>query len=552
MSLYFDAVTVLTDNSSHAGSFVSRIYNAKNIKSPPSRVVALIFECAKFDIVLKEVVENAGILPLEPKLTPLLSILLVHDLLLAKKGITTPANHALRLAVERHKARLKAEFVKARLRRKCATVEELRIALAKERVGSASDVDKPAPLYPRWVRINNVVSSLESELKTTFSAYKPTPTLAALSVPETRDIYIDEHIPDLVAVSANSELTSSQAYKKGQIILQDKASCFPAYLLLGNPKGEPWKGDIIDACAAPGNKTTHLTSILSSPQQYGKSGESGRPKIFSMDSSAPRSQTLQKMVTLAGADEAVTVLPRQDFLATKTDDQRFQNVTALLLDPSCSGSGIVGRDDTPKLALPNSGQSKTSSTNGSSRNSKKRKRNQDNPPQDTGIVPPTEESDIQGVDRFNTERLTKLSNLQLHIIVHAFGFPAATRITYSTCSIHIQENESVVARALASDVARRRGWRILRREEQVEGLWKWKHRGIENDGTVPGPKLSDEERDATIRCWPDDEEGSGGFFVAGFVRDDSAIGHERSVEDIVPDEGEDENDDEVWEGFGSD
>lgn len=67
MSLYFDAVSVLTDRSSHAGSFISRVHNAQNRKSSPGQVYALISECAKFDIALKEVIENAGILPLEPK-----------------------------------------------------------------------------------------------------------------------------------------------------------------------------------------------------------------------------------------------------------------------------------------------------------------------------------------------------------------------------------------------------------------------------------------------------------------------------------------------------
>ena len=448
--------------------------------------------------------------------------------------------------MERHKTRLNAEFAKARVRRKCATVEELRLALAKERSEASGQNGDAAPIYPRWIRINNTVSTLDSELDTTFSACTPTPSLAALSIPETRDLYIDEHIPDLVAVSPSSEFTSSEAYKKGQITFQDKASCFPAYLLLGKPKGEPWEGDIIDACAAPGNKTTHLASILSSPQQYGKLKILQRPKIFSMDSSAARSQTLQQMVALAGADMGVEVLPRQDFLATQTNDERFQNVTALLLDPSCSGSGIVKRDDTPKLALPKSDQS-TSNSKGSRASTKKRKRNAPTLVNDDTVAPPIEETNVQEIDKPTISRLTKLSNLQLHIIEHAFSFPAARRITYSTCSIQIHENESVVARALASRVAKRRGWRVLSREEQVDGLRKWKHRGIENKGTVPGPELSDEEREATIRCWADGEEGTGGFFVAGFVRDeDRAAVHKGETESLSS-----SLDEEEWEGFSS-
>lgn len=462
--------------------------------------------------------------------------------------------------MERHKTRLNAEFVKSRVRRKCATVEDLRLALAKERRSdddTSGENNKSKAVYPRWIRINNIVSTLDKELATTFSAYKPTPSLTALSVPETRDLYVDEHIPDLVAVSPSSEFTSSEAYKKGQIIFQDKASCFPAYLLLGNPKGEeePWEGDIIDACAAPGNKTTHLASILSSSQQYGKTRKSQRPKIFSMDSSAARSKTLQQMVALARANDAVEVLPRQDFLATKPDDERFQNVTALLLDPSCSGSGIVKRDDTPKLALPGDSGQSTSNPNSNRKASKKRKRNQKNiPTNDPVIAAPTpieeeeQEEDSPNVQQETADkenRLTKLSNLQLHIIEHAFTFPSAKRITYSTCSIQVHENESVIARALASGVAKRRGWRVLRREEQVEGLRRWEYRGVENGGTVPGPELSGEEREGTIRCWADGEEGTGGFFVAGFVRDEGCAAGDENLSSELDEE-------EEWEGFSSD
>lgn len=51
----------------------------------------------------------------------------------------------------------------------------------------------------------------------------------------------------------------------------DKSSCFSAEALLGEEAfaaskdaGREWKGgDVIDACAAPGNKTMHAASLLS-------------------------------------------------------------------------------------------------------------------------------------------------------------------------------------------------------------------------------------------------------------------------------------------------
>jgi len=69
MSLYYDASTILTNPSSTGGSFKSRIYNSRstNTKASPAQIYALITETAKWDIVLKEVIERAEILKLEAK-----------------------------------------------------------------------------------------------------------------------------------------------------------------------------------------------------------------------------------------------------------------------------------------------------------------------------------------------------------------------------------------------------------------------------------------------------------------------------------------------------
>jgi hypothetical protein len=66
MSLYYDAASVLS-SSSQDGSLKSRIYNSKNFKSKPAHIYALISETTKYDGFLKELIENSGILALEPK-----------------------------------------------------------------------------------------------------------------------------------------------------------------------------------------------------------------------------------------------------------------------------------------------------------------------------------------------------------------------------------------------------------------------------------------------------------------------------------------------------
>lgn len=337
-----------------------------------------------------------------------------------------------------------------------------------------------------------------------------------------REYHVDKHIPDLRALPPGTDLTKSAEYKEGRIILQDKASCFPAYLLLGEEGKDV--GDVIDACAAPGNKTTHLASILWSrrARKETRMAEKCPPRLFACERDPRRSEILQKMVHVAGGENIVTVLFKQDFLALDPDNPRFAGVTHLLLDPTCSGSGIVGREDIPKLKLPedSSEKQKKLPTKGSNSVSdlktKKRKRVDEDPPE--ASVDLEEEEMPKNMDE---ERLQKLSNLQTHIVERAMSFPAARRITYSTCSLHTIENEMVVARALQSAAAKSLGWRLLRREEQVKGIREWEHRGVDAAPEGVDGVLSEQERSACVRCYPGTEEGTMGFFVCCFTRDSS-------------------------------
>lgn len=428
------------------------------------------------------------------------------------------------------------------MRRACASIDELRVAVLREKAtATGAGTGSVTTVYPRWVRVNTIRTTLEKQLKGTFASYEWVSSLSELSHGDTQKrLFIDPYIPDLLAVPPGVEFTTCPAYKNGELILQDKASCIPAFLLAGKWECE---GDLVDGCAAPGNKTTHLAA-LATTKSNGKIGN-----ILSMDASPTRSKTLQKMVAAAGTGDIVTVIPGQDFLSIDPDtDARFKNATGLLLDPSCSGSGIIGRDDVPQLILPSIPNQKQKQKQGQG---KKRKRDTDTSQSSPAATTNTDEDDIPNTT-VSKERLTKLSNIQARIVEHAFSFPSAVRVTYSTCSIHVTENEAVVERVLRSDVARRRGWRVLRRGEQAVGLRGWKHRGVKCDLTSNGSKgkdegmkvgLSGEELEGCLRCWPGDEEGVGGFFVVGFIRD----GDGQDGQD-----GDGDDDDAVsdeWEGF---
>ncbi len=432
------------------------------------------------------------------QLNPHLALLLVHDFLISKSGVALPASHGLRAAIERHKARLTSELTRARLRRKCTSIEALRSKVETE--------SRSGPVHPRWIRVNAIKSSVSQQLETTFAGLESALSIKAITdgVPST--IRIDGNVPNLVAVAPDVDYTKTEAYKAGTIILQDKASCFPAYLL--DPR--PEDGDMIDACSAPGNKTTHLAAIMKSR---------GSPhRIHAFEKDANRARTLEKMVKLAGSDPITTLHPGQDFLKTDPNAEMYSRVGALLLDPSCSGSGIVGRDEMPDLHLPRdpkSGNEKGDSKK-PGKDSKKRKREDDGgdgkPP--AILVDDDGETTVLTSDKDLKTRIEALASFQLSIIKHAMRFPAARKITYSTCSIYAGENEHVTMRALESDVAKERGWRILTRGRQPRGLRDWPVRGSAEacDG-------NQEVADACIRTYTNDGRGVMGFFVVGFARD---------------------------------
>lgn len=386
----------------------------------------------------------------------------------------------------------------------------------------------------------------------------------------------DPNIPDLLATNApTKEIVQSAAYEAGKIILQDKASCFPAHLVLNSkPKfslgnNKPSDGDLLDACAAPGNKTSHAASIIANKPSTNTGRAARKRVVLACERDAKRSTTLQNMLDRAGAHNLVKVLANQDFLALDPHEQRFSHITHLLLDPSCSGSGILGREDIPTLVLPKDKGRRTSERFKAEdekgthsgvldrTESKKRKRGTPSPrvSRDADVdTPPITSSAI------DTYRLRKLSNLQTHIIEHAFTFPSARLVTYSTCSIHAMENEMVTLRALNSVMARKRCWRLLRRDEQPDGLRVWPHRGedlsaegIEGGVEATWDSMTNEERkgfrEACIRCKPGGTDGTMGFFVVGFVRDPETA--EEPVTGPRANSGVEQEDDE-WEGFSAD
>jgi putative methyltransferase len=98
----------------------------------------------------------------------------------------------------------------------------------------------------------------------------------------------------------------------------------------------------------------------------------------------------------------------------------------------------------------------------------------------------------------------------------ALSFPAAERVVYSTCSVHAEENERVVAAVMPA--ARELGY------ELAAAIPSWPRRGWEGEG------LEREDAAKVVRADPAEDDCEG-FFVALFSRPTRVRELERAEEE---------------------
>jgi len=289
------------------------------------------------------------------------------------------------------------------------------------------------------------------------------------------------------------KLSGMKMVKNGELILQGKSSCMPAHCLLVNEDERDGRddmsaiferirqSDVIDACAAPGNKTTHLAALLDKKNNtYNRGG-----KVFAFEKDHRRAQRLRDTVDLYGCSKTV-VVAKKNFLEVDVNDAKYRNVRSILLDPSCSGSGTVQNrgDALMEYALKDGYDDDDDDDN----RSEKIKR---------------EEEEENEEEQTRKKRVMSLQKFQLEALSHAMRFPGVLRISYSTCSIYREENEDVVQKVMP--LAEELGF------ELAKCLPKWPRRGFaEVLGTTEAAKV--------VRVNPFEGDDCEGFFVAVFQR----------------------------------
>ena len=333
-ALYREASRIISSIEQGKGSIKTLCYASKFPRK--AALLGLVSETCKNVEMLKDVIAKSQ---LEKERLPRHMLLaLLQDHLVGKLS----CGPAVEAAILKHKARLHAEWVRAMLK-----IRQPREA--SERV--------------KYARINSLKA-------------QPLQIEGAVA---------DDLIPDLFKLPHFFPL-NHKYIQDGLVIVQDKASCMPPVVLAPSPSDV-----VIDACAAPGNKTSFLCALMQN-----------KGTIYAFEKDPKRYRTLNSMLLKAGCKSVKAYC--KDFLTVSPSD--YPDATLIQVDPSCSGSGM-------QLAL--------------------------------------ERSISEPYD--SLERLTKLSNFQLMILKHAMRFPSCRRIVYSTCSLYEIENEKVVERALAESPA---------------------------------------------------------------------------------------------------
>ncbi|XP_018365523.1 PREDICTED: probable 28S rRNA (cytosine-C(5))-methyltransferase [Trachymyrmex cornetzi] len=372
---------------------------------------------------LDQLFDKTQILTEQPRLNPWLARVLITELLWRKRCLKNRSKPVLTVLAYENKLR----------------EESINLGYIKTFVDHKDKVKRP-----RYVRVNTLLLSVEEAISffqqdgwqllpksTTHSSYLQ--SLSQLSKPY---FIQDLHIPEMLAFPPSTIFHDHSGYRNGKLILQDKASSLPVHLL------NPISGStVLDMCAAPGMKATHVAAKL---QNNGK--------IYAVEIDAKRFKTL---LTQIEKTHALCVEPlNQDVLTL--DPKLYSHVEYILVDPTCSGSGIIDR---PK------------------------------------------QSEMDGTPE--PKRLKNLQSFQVYLLRYAlFNFPNAKRITYSTCSLHPEENEEVVDEVLANVG---NAYRLL----PVRQLLK-------NDWTNFSSKKYNCE-DLCLYSRPDDDFCNG-FFVAVFER----------------------------------
>lgn len=358
-----------------ATKVLMEVKNGGNIKAlinqinhPNKRgVMALVIKTLQHKNLINKIFDRTEVLQRENNLNSDLAAILVTELLWGKKGLQGDSKP-----------------VQTILKYQEVLVESLNSEGFEETKNLTQTTWRP-----RYVRVNTLKQSVDAVIQ-----YFIKRTWKLLSVPDDYPAYLehiklnlkegyfirDYHMQDVILFPYGTVFAKNVFFKNGSFLLQDKSSCMVTYILAPEPGST-----VLDMCAAPGMKTSHLAAYMKN-----------QGKIYAVDHDKLRFKTL--LETIKRCNLKCVTSYRTNVLNLR--NVQYSDIDYIVLDPSCSGTGMLSRLDYDKTEISNS-------------------------------------------------RLNRLSSLQSKLLSHALTmFPSVKRVVYSTCSLNAEENEKVIEEAL--------------------------------------------------------------------------------------------------------
>eukprot|EP00092_Neocalanus_flemingeri_P025817 GFUD01027983.1.p1 GENE.GFUD01027983.1~~GFUD01027983.1.p1 ORF type:complete len:625 (-),score=195.54 GFUD01027983.1:48-1922(-) len=395
--LYKVAATIFKNFEDGKDSVKNLVFNCK--KHPNTKALfALVMETVNHRTQIDKATLKIELFVTEPRFNRHLAFVLINELIWGKQSL--PGESLPIQTVLKYKKRLKKS-----------------IDMEGGIDGRALDAT-----WPRYARINTLCNNSHRigkqlqeegwmEVMYDKSEVDSKQFLKMVSSLKETQYLADLHITNLLVFPPKSQLYDHSLVKDGSLMLQDKASCFPVEALAPPPGSS-----VLDACAAPGMKTSQVAAAVCGDWEAALGGEPpAGAKVVAVERSIKRFGIL-KGILERSMSNGVTEVVNQDFL--KIDPNSHADVEYIVVDPSCSGTGMARRGG--------------------------------------------------GDEEPSTERLDTLASVQTSLLLHALSFPSVKRVVYSTCAVSVVENEEVVAKVLEKAA----GWEV------VDIMPTWERRGL--------------------------------------------------------------------------
>jgi 16S rRNA (cytosine967-C5)-methyltransferase len=138
-------------------------------------------------------------------------------------------------------------------------------------------------------------------------------------------LHRDPGIPEALVLDGPWDLHASPLWRAGAVLAQSRGAMLPALALAPRP-GER----VLDVCAAPGGKTTHLAALME-----------GRGEVVAVERDPRRAAELRRTVQRVGAQGCVRVVEGDATLAGGGPLEGEAPFDRVLVDPPCTGLGTL-------------------------------------------------------------------------------------------------------------------------------------------------------------------------------------------------------------------